>query len=194
MAMSLRSGKKWHAARVGDWVKVMCRDVSMHRVGPGVHCMDRSSRKTKAGKMEGRLDCEIQNKDGRQEQQAGARNELSMQEEGKKSGTDKWWARRCELERRIERRGKMIENVDKLLEAIGMSMMKEAGNLHEEKKKIRGEVVKLRREIRKVDGEVRRAEGIEDADKARKEAKRAKAEKKREEEEEEWGMAVDYGD
>ena len=117
-----------------------------------------------------------------------------MQEEGKKIGADKWWARRCELERRIERQGKMIENADKLLEAIGMSRMKEAGNIHEEKKNIKEEVVKLRREIRKVDGEVRRAEGVEDAYRARKEAKRAKAEKKREEEEEEWGMGVDYGD
>jgi hypothetical protein len=52
----------------------------------------------------------------------GQRTKQSMQEEGKKSGADKWWARRCELERRIERRGKMIENADKLLEAIGMSM------------------------------------------------------------------------
>lgn len=109
-----------------------------------------------------------------------------MQEEGKKSGADKWWARRCELERRIERRGKMIENVDKLLEAIGMSSMKEAGEMHEEKKKIKGEVEKLRREIRKVDGEVRWAEAYEDAYKERregKEAKRAKAERVREEEE-----------
>lgn len=65
------------------------------------------------------------------------------------------WARRCELERRIERRLKMIENVEKVLEAIGMSSMKEAGKMQEEKKKIRGEIDKLRREIWKVDGEVR---------------------------------------
>ena len=55
-----------------------------------------------------------------------------MQEEGRKSGADKLWARRCELERRIERRVKMIENVEKVLKTIGMSSMKEAGNMREE--------------------------------------------------------------
>jgi hypothetical protein len=97
-----------------------------------------------------------------------------MQGEGKKSGADKWWARRCELERRIERRVKMIENVDELLEAIGMSSMKEAGQMQEEKKKIKGEIVKLRREIWRVDGEVRWSEGFEDAYKESREAKESK--------------------
>lgn len=111
-----------------------------------------------------------------------------MQGEGKKSGADKWWARRCELERRIERRVKMIENVDKLLEAIGMSSMKEAGNMQEEKEKIRGEIEKLRREIWGADKEVRWREEFEDAYKESREAKeskKARAEQVREGEEEE---------
>lgn len=94
------------------------------------------------------------------------------------------WARRCELERRIERRLKMIENVEKVLEAIGMSSMKEAGNMREEQKKIRGEIDKLRREIRRVDREVRQAEVAEDVERARGEAKRKEAEGKKEEEDE----------
>jgi hypothetical protein len=118
-----------------------------------------------------------------------------MQGEGRKSGADKLWARRCELEGRIERRLKMIENVEKVLEAIGMSSMKEAGNMQEEKKKMRGEIDKLRREIRRVDGEVRWAEAWEDADGERREAKKAKAEKSREEEEEERErMRMEYWD
>ena len=131
-------------------------------------------------------------RDTKREQQARTasmgKEQTKMQGEGKESGADKWWARRCELERRIERRVKMIENVDKLLEAIGMSSMKEAGSLHEEKKTIRGEVDKLRREMRKVDGGVRFAEAFEDAYREKreaKEAKKAKAEQLREEEEEE---------
>jgi hypothetical protein len=133
-------------------------------------------------------------RDAEQEQQASKRTasrgkeKTKMQEEGRKSGADKLWARRCELERRIERRVKMIENVDKVLEAIGMSSMKEAGKLQEEKKKIRVEINKLRREIWKVDGEVRWAEAFEDAYREKreaKEAKKAKAEQLREEEEEE---------
>ena len=127
-------------------------------------------------------------KNSKQEQQARTasrgKEETRMQGEERKSGADKLWARRCELERRIERRLKMIENVEKVLEAIGMSSMKEAGNMQEDKKKIRGEIDKLRREIWRVDGEVRWAEAWEDADKERREAKKAKAEKSREEEEE----------
>ena len=96
------------------------------------------------------------------------------------------WARRYKLERRIKRRLKMIENVEKMLKAIGMSSIKEAGNIQEEKKKIRGE-------IWRVDGEVRWAEGWEDADKERREAKKAKAEKSREEgEEERERMRMEY--
>lgn len=136
----------------------------------------------------------MQNKNSKQASKRTAsrgKEKTKMQEEGKKSGADKLWARRCELERRIERRVKMIENVDKVLEAIGMSSMKEAGKLQEEKKKIRVEINKLRREIWKVDGEVRWAEAFEDAyrekreAKEAKEAKKAKAEPLREEEEEE---------
>lgn len=69
---------------------------------------------------------------------------------------------------------KMIENVDELLKAIGMSSMKEAGQMQEEKKKIKGEIVKLRREIWRVDGEVRWSEGFEDAYKESREAKESK--------------------
>lgn len=82
----------------------------------------------------------------------------------------------------------MIENVDKLLEAIGMSSMKEAGKMQEEKKKIEGEITKLRREIWRVDGEVRWSEGFEDAYKESREAKesrKARAEQVGEGEEEE---------
>jgi len=75
-------------------------------------------------------------KNSKQEQQARTasrgKEKTRMQEEGRKSGADKLWARRCELERRIERRVKMIENVEKVLKTIGMSSMKEAGNMREE--------------------------------------------------------------
>lgn len=54
----------------------------------------------------------------------------------------------------------MIKNADRLLKAIGISIMKEAGNIRKEKKKIRGEIVKLQREIRKVDREVQQVEGV----------------------------------
>ena len=136
-------------------------------------------------------------KKSKQEQQARTasrgKEKTRMQGEGRKSGADELWARRCELERRIERRLKMIENVEKVVEAIGMSSMKEAGNMREEQKKIRGEINKLRREIWRVDGEVRWAEAWEDADRERREAKEAKVEKSGEEEEEERErMRVEY--
>lgn len=137
-------------------------------------------------------------RDAKQEQQARTaskgKEKKRMQGEVRESGADKLWARRCELERRIQRRLKMIENVEKVLSAIGMSSMKEAGNMREEQKKIRGEIDKLRREIWRVDGEVRWAEAWEDADKERREAQKAKAEKLQEEEEERERMRMEYWD
>lgn len=72
------------------------------------------------------------------------------------SRADKLWERRCELERRIERRGKMIENIGEVLEAKGMSLIKEAGDMREEQKKIRGEKRKGSFDALKL-GKVRRA-------------------------------------
>jgi hypothetical protein len=124
----------------------------------------------------------------------GKEKPTKMQEEGKKSGADKWWARRCELEGRIQRRVKMMENIEEVVKAKGMSM-KEYEDAQQEKDKIREEMEKLRREIRGVDKEVRWREAFEDAVRAEKEAKRAKAEKKRGEEKEEWErMEGEYGD
>jgi fused signal recognition particle receptor len=120
-----------------------------------------------------------------------------MQGRGKESEADKQWERRCKLQGRIERRSKMIENVEELLKTKGMSSMKETSDMLEEVKRVNGEMDKLRREIRRVDEKVRYAEAAEDAEKKREKARREEAEriaKKEEQERERERMRDEYWD
>jgi hypothetical protein len=67
----------------------------------------------------------------------------TMQGRWRQNEADKQWEKRSKLQERVERRQKMIENVEALLKRMGLSSAKEIADIQEELKRIRGEIDKL---------------------------------------------------
>jgi hypothetical protein len=196
-----------------------------------VHCINRCRRRGRAGKAERRRETLEQERVGKQRQatkqkgkrgdykgqvkrdsniraggkrsvrEQGCEEKSTMQRGGRTIGAAELWEERCELERRIERRSKMIANIRVVTRIRGMTLL-EQHRLSEEEKRIEKEMDVLAERMWVLDGQVRWVEAQEDEERARADAERVQEHRRREEEEEEegeeeeglqWEGAVKFG-